>query len=64
MNNLGFRDMVQYAWSRQGMRCMIGCFVKGVVFYWFIKRSFREEASEDRIMSTVSQAGDDIYPLF
>lgn len=55
-------DIIRFSLSQNGIRQQLVYLIKGITFFFFLnKKSNRLNGDE---VSTTSQAGDDIYPIF
>jgi hypothetical protein len=57
------RDVIRFSAAQKSFCRKTACLLKGLLFLPFLSRVVRKAAVDDAL-STMSQAGDDIYPLF
>jgi hypothetical protein len=57
------KDIIRFSASQKTLSRRAAYLVKGLLFAPFLSRLARKAAADDAV-SGMSQAGDDIYPLF
>ena len=57
------KDIVRFSAAQKSLSRRTAYLIKGLVFAPFLSRVVRKAATDDAV-SGMSQAGDDIYPLF
>jgi len=61
---IGFKDILWFAFTQKTLPKKTSYFLRGLIFQPFMLKLSRKATEEDESVSSSTQVGDDIYPLF